>query len=123
MKKILIADDDDDVRELLVIFIATLNPKYCISEADNGLTALDLARREQPDLILLDGVMPQMHGFDVCQHLKSDRLTQDAHIIMITSLSTNDDIERGLLAGADEYLVKPVEMKMLAAKIDEIFSL
>lgn len=114
--KILIADDNLEnvvlVRDLLDATV------YEIVEAYDGIEALELARQELPDLILLDVSMPEMSGLEVCRNLKQDVTTADIPIIMITALSDVDNRVAGLKAGADDYLGKPFSPRELVARVE-----
>lgn len=115
-KKILIVDDSPTARELI---IATLkNRGLQILTASNGEEALNKAHTESPDLILLDVVMPGQNGFQVCRQLKTDNLTKDITVILVTSKNQKSDRFWGLKQGADDYLIKPFEKSELLKCID-----
>lgn len=103
---VLIVDDDPLNAKLLEAF---LSETYITHMASTGEEALDIIGSEKIDLVLLDIMMPGMDGYEVCRRLKSLRSTQFIQVIMITALSTRDDRLVGLEAGADEFLVKPVD--------------
>ena len=117
MKKILIVDHNCQMRQIISILLST--KPYHIFEAENGAKALTLARREQPDLIILDVMMPGMCGFDVCRQLKANNDTRRAYVIMLTSRSQEEDKIQAYEAGADDYWVKPFDCKALKAKVIE----
>ncbi|WP_340820289.1 PAS domain S-box protein [Methanolobus sp. WCC4] len=106
MHSVLIVDDDPPSAKLLETF---LSRDYITYVAGTGEEALDIIGSEKIDLVLLDIMMPGMDGYEVCRHIKSSRSTQFIQVIMITALSTRDDRLIGLEAGADEFLVKPVD--------------
>lgn len=115
--KILVAEDNHDLR----LFISSiLSEKYSVFEADNGLIALEMARKEMPDLILSDILMPKMDGKQLCQRLKQD--TQTCHIpfIMLTALASDLSQIEGLAAGADDYVLKPFNTDILLSKIKNV---
>ena len=116
--KILIADDNAEIREFLAEIISTLGGTSV--EASDGLSALQRARALQPDLILLDVEMPRMDGFAVCAALKTDPATSRIPIIMITSLSALHDRVKGIEAGADDYLTKPIEVTEFTARVKSL---
>ncbi len=120
MKKILIVDDQDKIRELVHVTIRIGD--YEILEAASGDEAVEVARRHQPDLIFLDVMMPNssLDGFEVCKILKEDERTKNAHILMLTALDKEEDIERGKEAGADGYFTKPFSPLELMSKVEEI---
>jgi two-component system alkaline phosphatase synthesis response regulator PhoP len=116
MKKILIADDEEFIRELIA---ATINRgDYELVEAKDGIEALDLARKEMPDLIVLDIKMPGIDGFKVCKELKSEPETASIKIIVLTAFGQDEDIRKGKEAGADDYFLKPFNPIDLMNKID-----
>ena len=110
-KKILLADDEEDVKVVLKMFLE--NRGYNVSTAFDGLDAIDQAHKEKPDLVLLDVMMPVIDGFEVCKRLKSDPQTADIPIIMLSAASHSESVQRGLNAGAADYLVKPFEPEHL----------
>ncbi len=104
--KILIADDNAQNRELLEALLAKFD---CETEFSvDGQDTLDKVQAFQPDLILLDVMMPKLNGFEVCRKLKSDRATSKIMILMVTALSELGDIERAVEAGTDDFLSKPL---------------
>ncbi len=122
MKKILIVDDQLEVRELVQITLEVGD--YNIFTAENGKEALEVARREQPDIILLDIMMPgsNIDGFEVCRQLKSDDKTADTTIIMLSAKGQDDDIDYGKGMGADDYFTKPFSPIALIQKVEEVMS-
>lgn len=122
MKKILLADDEETVRSLVAATIRD-DSQYMLLEARDGTEALDIARREKPDLILLDIVMPGMTGFEVCRLLKADPATQKTAIIMLTALAQDADRELGRKVGADGYFSKPFSPTALIRKVEEALGL
>lgn len=83
----------------------------------NGSSGLEYAKRERPDLILLDVMMPDINGFEVCRRLKTDVDTQLIPVVLMTALSDVEDRIKGLEAGADDFLTKPVHREELLARI------
>ncbi|MDQ4005843.1 MAG: response regulator [Actinomycetota bacterium] len=117
MRKLLIADDEEGVRSLVRM---TLNvDSYEILEARDGNEALEVARRERPDIVLLDVMMPGQSGVEVCRALKADRATAGTSIILLTAKAQEEDRAEGLAAGADDYFTKPFSPLGLIAKVEE----
>jgi len=114
-KKILIVDDEPLNVKLLQAHL--LQNKYEVLHAHSGLEALEKTVQESPDLILLDVMMPGMDGYEVIRKLKNDPQSQDIPVILITALGGLDDRLKGLEAGADEFLNKPVQKAELLARI------
>lgn len=120
MKKILIVDDQAKIRELVHVTIRIGD--YQIFEASSGDEAVVVAREHQPDLIFLDVMMPNssLDGFEVCEILKKDETTKNAHILMLTALDKEEDLTRGQEAGADGYFTKPFSPLELMTKVEEV---
>lgn len=119
MKRILIVDDMREIRELVRV---TLEIKdFELLMAENGQQVLELAIRHRPDLILLDVIMPgEPDGLEVCRQLKSDSRTQEILVFLLTSAGQEKDIEAGIRAGADDYLVKPFSPLTLMRKVESL---
>jgi putative two-component system response regulator len=114
-KTILIADDDVNVRNILKMICESLE---CLAvEAADGQEAVEVARREQPDLILMDGVMPNVDGFQATQQLKTDASTEHIPVIIVTGLQSRDDRIRGISLGANDFLTKPFDREEIALRI------
>ncbi|HVI86401.1 MAG TPA: response regulator, partial [bacterium] len=113
--RILIADDNASNRDILQTRLAALG--YEILTANDGEEALGMAREAQPDLILLDVMMPKLDGFEVCRRLKADASLPLIPVILVTGKTDSKDIIAGLEAGGDEYLTKPVDHAALAARV------
>ena len=117
-KRLLIIDDEKD-------FVDTLTERleakgYEIIKAFDGIDGLNKAHAARPDLILLDIMMPEMSGFDVCEKLKVDEQYKNIPIIMLTAKFQPSDIEFGKEMGAEAYLTKPIELDELSSKISEL---
>ena len=112
MQPYLIVDDDDSIRSLLRQELT--DGGYLIEEAKNGKEALDSIRNHQPDLIILDVMMPEMNGFEVASILKNDPKTLDIPIII---LSVVQDKSRGYRIGVDRYLTKPIDTNQLFTEV------
>lgn len=116
-KKILLTDDDPRLRTLVSL---TLGDDFVLLQAANGEEAVKVARREMPDLILLDIMMPKLNGFEVARILKSDSETQQIRIVMVTGRDSPEDVQRGIEAGADAYFIKPFSPRALLDKVNEL---
>jgi len=116
--KILVADDiKQNVKLLRVILTAS---EYDVIEAYDGEEALAKAKTENPDLILLDIMMPRLTGYEVCQKLRADKKTKDIPIVMITALHEMDDRIKGIEAGADDFISKPFNKAELLARVKSL---
>jgi len=113
--KILVADD---VPANIKLLEAKLSSEYYdVLTARDGYEAIQVAREKKPDLILLDVMMPGMDGFEACKKLKSDAQTVDIPVVMVTALSDQSDRVKGLEAGADDFLTKPINDMALFARV------
>ncbi|MCL4459060.1 MAG: response regulator [Chloroflexi bacterium] len=119
-RKILIADDDEYLRRLVEATLA--GEEFEITHAVNGEETILLAHLEQPDLILLDIMMPKVDGYAVCHILKSDPLTSKIKIVMLTVKSSAADKELAEQAGADDYFSKPFSPTALLNRVHDILS-
>ncbi len=119
--KILIADDNSTNVELLDAYLAGLDCEIAV--ATDGLDTLAKVAEFQPDLILLDIMMPKMSGFEVCKTLKRDPNTRQIMILMVTALNELGDIERAVAAGCDDFLSKPVNKLELIKRVEIMLKL
>ncbi|MCX8019245.1 MAG: response regulator transcription factor [Chitinophagaceae bacterium] len=118
-RKILIADDEPDILEILKYNLT--NEGYQVITAQDGDEAFEKARRNQPDLIILDIMMPKKNGVEVCQMLRSQPGFKETLIIFLTALSDDSTQIKGLETGADDYISKPVSPKVLLSKVNALF--
>ena len=119
MKKILIVDDDAGIRELVDVTLRS--DDYHIFQAENGEQAIELARAEKPDLIIMDITMPGgIDGLEATRILKNDLETKNCQIIMLTGSSKETEREKSLEAGADDYFTKPFSPLALIKKVEEM---
>lgn len=119
--RVLVVDDVPHNVKLLEVRLT--REYYDVITAENGFDALELARSRDPDIILLDVMMPGMDGFEVCRRIKESPDTSHIRVIMVTSLSDRTDRLRGLEAGADDFLTKPVNDIILFARIESLVRL
>lgn len=112
---ILIVEDEKDIRELLAFSLS--REGFAVVEADNGVTALNLAVMKKPDLVLLDLMLPGMDGLSVCKQLQRDPATADTPVIMLTAKGEEVDRIVGLELGAADYIVKPFSLREVALRI------
>ncbi len=116
MTKILIVEDDPTTVQLIEFLLKKNNFEVLI--AYNGEEALQIARKEKSDLILMDVMMPKMDGIEAIEKLKKDENTRDIPIIILSALGQEMDVMRGLQAGASSYIVKPFSPQELLAEIN-----
>lgn len=115
MSKILIADDDPGVRELCRIVLD--NEGYQVVEAENAMECVSLTQQEQPDLVLLDWMMPEVDGMDALRILKADPHTKSIPVVMLTALDGLPQITLATYVGADGYVTKPFEVNDLLSLV------
>lgn len=112
---ILIVDDNEQNLELLHAYLDDLNGPVRV--VTDGIQAIESVKKDPPDIILLDIMMPRMSGYQVCKQLKDDPGTKDIPIIMVTALSEVGDVERAIDVGADDFLTKPVNKLELLTRV------
>lgn len=113
--RVLIVDDEVDLVEMLAMRLEALG-RFDIEKAYDGREALELAKHDHPDFVLLDTVMPTVDGWQVCRELKADPQTRDAKIVVMTAGSQSE--EKAKEAGADRLLLKPYEFSDLLGVLD-----
>ena len=119
--KILIVDDV--MSNVLLLKVLLTNEKFAIATASNGRQALEQVDKENPDLVLLDVMMPDMSGFEVAQHLKANPKTADIPIIFLTALNSTTDIVKGFQVGANDFISKPFNKEELIIRVTHQISL
>jgi len=118
-RKVLIADDEPDILEILKYNLT--GEGYEVVTAKDGDEALEKARRTQPDLIVLDVMMPRKTGVEVCQILRTQAVFKDTLIIFLTAVNDDGSQIRGLETGADDYVSKPVSPKVFLSRVNALF--
>ncbi len=116
--KIVVIEDEPDIRELLEYNLA--REGFRVHSTRDGEEGLSLVKREDPDAVLLDLMLPGLDGIEVCRKLKSDPLTRAIPIVMVTAKGEESDIVLGLGIGADDYVAKPFSIKELIARVKAV---
>ena len=119
-KKVLIADDEPNI--LISLEYLLRREGWTVSVARDGLEALAAIRRERPDLVLLDVMMPGRNGFEVCAEVRADEALAGVKILMLTAKGRDTDLAQGLGVGADAYVTKPFSTRELAAKVRDLLA-
>lgn len=114
--RLLIVDDETSIRRLIGILLRS----YDLSEAQNGRHALEMIQETQPDLVLLDDMMPEMTGLEVLEAVRGNPQIASIPIILLSAKGQQAEIERGLQIGATRYLVKPFESQVLRTSVAEV---
>ena len=114
-KRILIADDEPNI--VISLEFLLKREGYDVIVAQNGAEALVRIRAERPDMAILDVMMPQRNGFEVCQDLRQDPQFKDLRIMMLTAKGRDTEVSKGLALGADVYMTKPFATKELIAQV------
>jgi DNA-binding response OmpR family regulator len=120
MAKILIAEDERDIRDLITFTLGFAG--FEVVAAANGEEAVNLARQEIPDLILMDVRMPRMTGYEACAILKTDAKLKDVPVIFLSAKGQDSEIQAGLQAGAADYLLKPFAPDQLTERIQAVLA-
>jgi len=118
---ILVVDDNRENLELLEAYLEDIDCRTI--PAYDGPEALDIVRKDKPDLVLLDIMMPKMSGFEVCRKLKADPATADIPIIMVTALNEFGDMQRGVDCGTDDFVSKPVNKIEMLTRVKTMLKL
>ncbi|NWJ48010.1 MAG: response regulator [Chloroflexi bacterium] len=116
--KVLIAEDEKDIRRLISFTLERAG--FEIVEAVDGKQAIEMAKLHNPNLILLDVMMPYMDGYEVCRRLRSEPATTNTPVLFLSAKGQHHEIGEGLSAGATDYIVKPFTPRELVAKVKEL---
>ena len=117
---VLVVDDEYDIRQLLTTMLSMMG--YQSYMAQDGLEALEKISEYQPDILILDVMMPRMDGLTLCRHLRGDEATATLPIIMLSGKAHHEAIQEGLNAGANRYMVKPTGLDELTRNITEVLA-
>lgn len=118
MKKILIIDDDDDIVNLFVDNLELYN--FNVMGESDGRRAFNRVKEEKPDLVILDILLPYVHGFAICRQIKSDEETKNTKVIFVSAKSYDADIKKAYEIGADYFFSKPFKWEEVLDKIEEL---
>ncbi|MBN2070719.1 MAG: response regulator [Candidatus Krumholzibacteriota bacterium] len=116
--KILVVDDEVNITQILEFSIGSEG--YQVITASNGEEAIDVARREQPDLIILDIMMPKIDGYEACRIIKTNPLTKNIPVILLTAKGRDIDKRLGYEVGATDYIIKPFSPNKLIDRIQKL---
>jgi len=119
-KTILVVDDEPDIVKLVSISLKLSN--FDVLTAISGPQALEILKGKSPDLVLLDIMMPEMSGYEVCKVIKADPKTKDIPGVMLTAKGQKGDAEKGLDIGADDYIIKPFDPYELGEQVTRILN-
>ena len=120
MAKILIAEDERDIRDLIAFTLRFAG--YEVLAASNGEEAVEVATNVNPDLILMDVRMPRMTGYEACKVMKSNPDLKDIPVVFLTARGQESEIQQGLDAGAEEYLLKPFAPDQLTSRVKAVLA-
>lgn len=120
-KTILVIDDDWMNREVIEAHLQIEN--YSVTTTSNGREGLTMAFAHPPDLIILDGMLPDINGFEVCRQLKNHPLTRFVPVMIVTALESDEDKQKGIEAGADDFLTKPFSFVLLMTRVKTLVRL
>ena len=120
--RILIVDDEEMIRELIHVTLSQ-DQRFEVFQASSGESALEATRALQPALVLLDVRMPGIDGVEACKQIRAEHGAEQPTIIMITALGEDEDIQRALDAGANDYFIKPFSPRAVLSRVYELFDL
>ena len=116
--KVLVIEDDLDIQDLVIALLGRAGHE--VTAEGDGFAGLTTALAQQPDLVVLDWMMPGMSGVEVCRGLRADSRTRDVAVLMLTSKAQEADIEQAFTAGADDYMVKPFRGRELVSRVQSL---
>jgi len=114
-KTILVVDDSATI--LMIVRMVLGKDRYHLLTASDGQEAVEKVRKEKPDLVLMDVVMPKMSGFDACRELRRQSDTRDIPIILVTTKGEPQSVEQGFESGCNDYMTKPISAQELLSKV------
>lgn len=117
-QSILLVDDEPQTRDLLRLMLK--RDGYEVYDAEDGFDALEKVKLHKPDAILLDVMMPELDGIEVCQRIRADEETAEIPIIMLSARTHTEAVEIGIIAGATRYLAKPIGRQFLLKNVREV---
>ena len=120
MARIVIAEDERDIRDLVAFTLRFAGHE--VTTASNGEEAVELAKKEKPDIILLDVRMPRMTGYDACRAIKKIPALVDTPVVFLSAKGQEEEIETGMAVGAEEYMLKPFAPDELSSRVGEILA-
>ena len=116
--KVLVVEDDVDIQELVIALLSRVG--YEVLAEDNGVAGLAAAVSQAPDLVILDWMMPELSGLEVCRGMRADPRTKDTAVLMLTSKAQEADIDQAFTAGANDYMVKPFRGRELVSRVQAL---
>jgi CheY-like chemotaxis protein len=114
-KKILVVDDSATIH--MIVRMVLGKDRYALVTAHDGAEAVEKARQEHPDLVVMDVVMPRMTGFEACRELRRDDSTKDIPVILVTTRGEPESVEKGYASGCSDYVTKPINSLELLSKV------
>ena len=120
MARILVADDDVDIRELVEFKLSTMG--HDIVAVGDGAAAVEACRAQKPDLAVLDVMMPGVSGLDAIREIRADPALADLPVILLTARAQESDVETGFDSGADDYITKPFSPRELASRVEALLA-
>ena len=118
--KVLVVEDDVDIQELVVSLLTRAG--YEVLAEGNGDAGLAAALTQQPDLVILDWMMPGLSGVEVCRAMRADARAKDIAVLMLTSKAQEADIDQAFTVGADDYMVKPFRGRELVSRVNALMA-
>jgi DNA-binding response OmpR family regulator len=120
MTRIVVADDNTDIRELVALKLTQAG--FDVLQAGDGAAALDLVRTTQPDVAVLDVMMPEKSGLDVCREMRADAGTAAIPVLLLTAKAQTSDVVNGFSVGADAYMCKPFSPRELLSQVQTLLA-